>query len=213
MSQTVGSPASGERKPWLLGSLGLVLLLANTVVAGALAPSPDVAMMLGAMCGPTMLTLAVVGCAMLVPGARTTRGVVKVAVVTLAVIAFSQCSRFGQRIAAKARARSDPGLARIVAETSQSLPWQVDEETEAFAVALDGDVLVYSYRLVNRQARDVAPQEVEALGTAARRHACRAPQSRVLLSRGIAVRHVFHDKDRAILGSITVRPTDCPSPS
>lgn len=102
-------------------------------------------------------------------------------------------------------------LAGAASELNKRLPMMIDQETEWMSsMGLDG-VFVYSYRLVNRSAKDIDPSQlVAALKPQVTNAACSTPETRdTFLKRGVILRYTYSDKDRIHIAGIEVSPGDC----
>src|SRR5262245_51867248 len=90
--------ADDEKHPWALEAVAVVLLIINTALAGLLQASSvkSLAELIGAMLGPALFTLLLIGLVRLFRGARTRRGAAQLAVVTLSLSGVGQCGSLSQ---------------------------------------------------------------------------------------------------------------------
>lgn len=104
------------------------------------------------------------------------------------------------------------GVTRPLAtKTNRALPATIDAETELLAtVGLDG-VLAYQYRLVNLLATEIdVPRFVSSMKSSLVVRPCTDPRIREgVLRQGIALRHIYADRDLRQIAIIEVTAADC----
>src|SRR5262245_44567264 len=92
----------------------------------------------------------------------------------------------------------------VVAELTPTLPRAIDPETELTGVAVEGDLLVYDYRLLHALKEELDPHAVESFRAGVVAHACEKPAARRLFDTGASLRHRYFDRARAFVFAVEV---------
>ena len=112
-----------EQSPWILETLGVVLLLINMLFSGMLPPEhvESASEVFGRVLAPLILGLLVVGVFNLAPGMRNRRSRAKVFLGTMCFILLGSCGRFlgnAQRSVGQAVPTTPGSAVFVMAETN-----------------------------------------------------------------------------------------------
>jgi hypothetical protein len=102
-------------------------------------------------------------------------------------------------------------LSQEAAQLNRGLPTMLDQETELMVTEGAPSMFIYKYRLVNVSVAKVNPANFAA-GAKAQlvQVSCSRPETRGdFLSKGVAMRYSYFDKDKQHIATIDVTPADC----
>ena len=136
--------------------------------------------------------------------------VVSVAVLSLFAFGFVSGYRKG-RDRREAKLHSQVFLNQVAGRLNRSLPMMIDQETELVSTVGLESTFVYNYRLVNSSASEIDAAKLnELLRPQVTNGACTNPETRdQFLKRGVRLRYLYTDKDRAFITSFDVTAADC----
>ena len=97
MSPTGRRTPPSEKAPWILETIGVLLLVLNMLLSAALTgrSAPSASALFGVMLAPAFIGLIVVGIANLFSGARNRRTRAKIFLVTMCVVLLGNCGNLG----------------------------------------------------------------------------------------------------------------------
>ena len=134
-----------------------------------------------------------------------------IALVTCALLLTGECGGAGRRSReAPSPADVEKELSRVVAEAAKTLPRVIDADTEMTSISAEGMTLVYGYQLKHLAGSDIEPSAKAQLVVDLKKNGCSNPMMRdAFLKRGVVVRHVYRDRDNAVVATAEVAWKDC----
>jgi len=103
-------------------------------------------------------------------------------------------------------------LEQISKEANKALPKAIDAETEIISISVPSDTMFnYDYRLVDQSFGAIKKEEFEAIvSPIALSNACKSEKVKeMFLRKGVTLRSSYYDKDRNLITSIDIKPSDC----
>lgn len=92
---------------------------------------------------------------------------------------------------------------------NKDLPKMYNENIEINSIELDGDNMIFNYRMVNVLKDEVNEEKLTTLKSEIQQSACTEKSSKDLLSHGIILNYVFKDKKNMFIDKKIVAPADC----
>jgi hypothetical protein len=101
------------------------------------------------------------------------------------------------------------GRAELLKALNKDLPKMYNDQVELSSIELDGDNMIFNYRMVQILDKDVNPSKIEDLRNELRESACSTASSMDLLRKGVIINHVFKDKNNKFITKKIITLSDC----
>jgi hypothetical protein len=211
MAESRAGDSGRERSPWLLETAAVILLLLDMALGaiGEARAATSFGEWTGAILAPPVILLMVVVVVRAFKWVRTRRGTAQLAIGVVLFGFVGECGSLGKAVEEAVQAVDPAARAKKIAkEAGTKLPRQVDSETELFAIAADGPIIIYKYRLVHPSAA-VSKEAMAAVQPELVNRACNHLVTRKLLQDGLVFRHVYLGSDAQLITTFDIRESDC----